>query len=141
MARRGTNAGPRQQWYDRNPITSVQQYEAAGIAPHALTTRWTYTTPSGKKAYVENAAAFVFRETAPGAAGRAGCYVQVVATNASQLAIGEEISTAVGVSVGRTSGQNATLLAGNVCRCQTVDLSTGGTYLYRGTAKLTEFDA
>ena len=55
-------------YYDRN-AASVSGNYGATVGPHAATTRFTYTVPSGKKCVVEAVYAHILRQTAATALG------------------------------------------------------------------------
>jgi len=140
------SAGPqasRLAWYDRNPSISVQNYANSGVAPHALTVRWSYTVPAGKKAFVETISARLVRDAAATTAGLASIYVAVLPYGGSwtpllRIAV---LSNGVGDRDGGEIGQSVILKAGDGLRAETYDTSTGGTLFYSVSAKITEFDA
>jgi len=61
--------GARPAYYDRDPVMVNQESSLAALAPHGSTTRFTYTVPSGKKAYMEVSYADVTVITAAAPAG------------------------------------------------------------------------
>jgi len=64
------------QWYDRNPIALLEHYGGSGVGPHGGTTRWIYTVPKNKKAYVESTLVEIVRRTVAAPIGTYGCYIR-----------------------------------------------------------------
>jgi len=130
------------EWYDRNPVSSVIHYAGAGVGPHGTTTRWTYTVPPNKKAYVELMLVEIVRRTAAGAVATYGCYIRFLQTGVTVTIMKvESRDNNVDAEKHRVLGQSITLHEGDSLRAQTVDLSTGGVVDYQATVKFTEFDA
>lgn len=128
-------------YIDRNPANGSQEYSAANVAPHAATTRFTYTVPAGKKAYLEAATAHARIQTvaAPGAR-RLVSVQKSVAANMALLA--RRIYTNVANDqVDAQETQLGLLGAGESINAITEDLSTGGGVDYYISLFRTEFDA
>lgn len=132
-------AGP----IDRNPFQRTSVYEATGVAPHALTTRWTYTVPSGKKFTIGSA--FTQMHTTVNQA-TAGNVQASIALTPSGGAVGGLIragmaysATVVNPSTSVIGGGN--FLAGDALLGRTEDLGIGGTITYLVALQGTEFDA
>ena len=133
----------RPEYYDRNPTTIALSYNAAGVAPHANTTRVTYTVPSLRKAFVEMVYVTGIRDSAAGAAS----YMQVRSTitpsgGANQVILdGIAINNTVGNGSQCGPGAIGALLAGDLVSTTTLDASTGGSYIYSEGLKAIEYDA
>lgn len=130
-------------YYDRNATSQTIQY-VADIAPHGTTLRATYTTPAGKKAYIEAAAVYMRCSSAPTAAGRNFAIVRVTDASANLIEIcriDKNANTVVGNSYAVTSTSMPTVYAGETITIYTNDASTGGTVDYVIGAKVTQFDA
>lgn len=136
-----SQASPRAEWYDRNAAPQPKTYAANNVAPHVATQRWSYTVPSGKKAWLESLFLFVIRQTAATAAGRSGCAITVTQDALMVNLLNNEFTDN---TVNHLKDMFATnfgiLVAGNVVTGWTFDESTGGTMGYTIAAKLTQFD-
>ena len=130
-------------WYDRNAISVFKRYVATDVAPHALTERWIYTVPKGRKAFVEYLAASAVRITAAGPQGLVTACIDLGLAGGTALSImaAQVMTNNVGDKDRVNIGQSLTLDPGDVLKANTTDLSTGGTMKYRLIAKITEFDA
>ena len=130
-------------WYDRNPKSVFKRYVATDVAPHALTERWSYTVPKGRKAFVEYLAASAVRITAAGPQGLVTACIDlgIPGPTALSLMAAQVMTNNVGDKDRVNIGQSLTLEAGDVLKASSTDLSTGGTMAYRLVAKITEFDA
>ncbi|NDJ15137.1 MAG: hypothetical protein EBY17_28790 [Acidobacteriia bacterium] len=129
-------------YYDRNGATSVLVYSATDV-PHAVITRATFTTATGKKAYIEMAAIFLRQETAATVVGRSFSVVRITSgTDIMDMArIDSNSSTVVNTSrVDHGVGQ-PTIYPGETVILRTYDGSTGGSIDYSLYAKITTFDA
>jgi len=144
MVRVGTpSAVARPDWYDRNPAMIWNTYNASGVAPHSLTTRWTYTVPTGKKALLEQAMTYIMRSTAATTLGWASLkiwYQPSGGTNREMVYVDLYDNTVAAKTISHFSFAMV-LLAGDVLTGTSADTSTGGTCNYTLTAKATEFDA
>ena len=139
----GSLAAARPAYYDRNATSQTITYSAV-VAPHADTLRATYTTPAGKKAYVEAAAVYIRCETAPTIAGRNVGVVRItdVSANLIDIARIDKLSkTVASNSYAVTSTTMPTIYAGETMTIRTIDFSTGGSVDYVIGAKVTQFDA
>lgn len=130
-------------WYDRNPASKADIWTGAGVAPHAATTRKTYTCPAGKKAMVEVLELSVIRETAATTVGTAQAYVTITPSGGSAIVcIAAWIRTnTVADRNDAFLGASMLLFPGDRIDLMTLDLSTGGTCAYFVCYKITEFDA
>ena len=133
----------RTNWYDRNPLTVVKTFGTplGGIAPHAVTERWVYTVPTGRKAYVESASVISMRDAAAAPAGAVTDYIVYNTAPSTQLALIQYLNNTVGHSMSMGIGQSVTMLEGDTLKGYTTDASTGGTCTHFINAKLTEFAA
>lgn len=64
------------EWYDRDPAVKASRYTANNLGQHALTVRWSYTTPSNKLGMVQSAMAAAVLRTAPG--GNCDVYAEIL---------------------------------------------------------------
>ena len=135
-------AGIKREWFDRNPTIVVKSYYNASLAPHSTQTRWTYTCPAGRRAFMAIANVEVMRVTVAttpliaqaeldvydGTNTGAAAYAWIIAN--TSLASDKVILPSLGW-----------LLPGNAIMFLTADTSTGGTCQYNGVAQIVEFDA
>lgn len=133
----------RPQWYDRGPIAIGQLYAVNGVAPHAQTTRWTYTVPASRKALIEVSQVSIARDGAAGAASTSYATITTTGvTNAQPIfSFTQQVSNTLGTFAQSNVGTNALLLAGQSLTSTTQDNSTGGTNGYTVSAKITEYDS
>jgi len=134
----GFPGGPRLEYYDRNPQEVSITFGAADIAPHATTTRATYTVPTGKKAMVMSGYSEMLRKTAATAVGNSYAIIKRAALYLIGLfmrknTVGDQVNEAIGI--------NAMLLAGQALELVTSDASTAGTIDYEIDAHIIEFNA
>jgi hypothetical protein len=130
-------------WHDRNPITTLYVYSAAGVAPHTTTPRWTYTVPSGKKAMIEFLHVRILRSAAATTAGKVTAAISITPSGgpSADIMVANILTNNVGDREALVSGATLTLLAGDKIAGYTSDASTGGTIDYVLACKATEFDA
>lgn len=135
---------PELNWFDRNPLNIANGY-VAGLAPHANTTRWTYTVPQNRKCYLEFLDCQVTRQAAAGPVGNVDASVVYFAAIAPatpvNIATSDLFTNGVGDNSKSALGQSLLLYAGDVLYAQTSDLGTGGQCFYNLSMKGTEFDA
>lgn len=131
---------------DRPQIFDRPNYNATGIiftgdavAPHAITTRATYTTPAGFLAEVENSVAQIIRATAAGTVGRALAVVNAFGTNRTAAAWIR--TNAIGDKDSMGTARGIVLEAAEIISIITEDLSTTGTIDYRLACSIGESDA
>jgi len=144
MVRIGTpSAVARPEWYDRNPASTVSGWGGTNVAPHAATTRASYTVPSGKKALLEFLKVWVRRTTAATTAGnpKATWYVYPAGAGFVDLLRAEIFTNGVGDKDIAYAFAALVLCTGDELRLISIDDSTGGTMDYWSAAKLTQFDA
>lgn len=137
-----TPASSRAQWYDRNPLAILNTSSLGGVAPHATTTRFTYTVPAGRKALVEVGFVLTERGTAAATAADAGAELVITVGATTAFAVDARVnSNVVGALAELFGGLNLSLLSGNSIAGQDFDASTTGTMTFVQTMKATEFDA
>jgi hypothetical protein len=130
-----------QPWYQTNFATVGKNYVGSAVAPHASATRWTYTVPASRIAIVKSCYCFLMRDGAPGTAALASCQIGATLSGTAVIVLAAEQNTAtLSVAVVAYLGDSVVLKAGDVLEGYTFDLSTTGTYRYRVTATLIEFD-
>lgn len=143
--RTGTTLSARQDWFDRNPTPRIFLYASAfvGIAPAAFTQRWTYTTPAGKKFYVQSTFLTATRVTAAAPVGMCGAELQYTPSGgaATTLLQSLNLQNTIGASQSYSLGAGVVMLAGDTLTGNTFDFSTGGTVAYVATVQGIEFDA
>ena len=130
-------------WYDRNAASRADTYTGQQLAPHALTTRLTYTVPAGKKAIVELLQVKCVRRTAATTVGLVYAYATITPSGGSEKEILDSylFGNAVGDKDGQALQGTLVLCTGDVINMKTYDGSTGGTVDYFLAYKVTEFDA
>lgn len=134
----GFPGGPRLEWYDRNPQLTRLAYNVGAVAPHAATTRATYTVPSGKKAIVTTVSLQVLRESAAAPVGLSGClFGQAGGTSGTAYMLKNNVGDSQTLYLGTT----ALVAAGEDVTISSVDLSTGGTHRFSMFVSVVEFNA
>lgn len=129
-------------YYDRAATATGRSYGAGGVAPHGVTTRWTYTVPTGSAAYIEYVQTGILRDGASGAPGFSQALVQFN-TGSNNPLIGNswlQDGTA-GARQLQGVGSAGYMQAGQDIQGRTGDTSVGGTCRYQVDAKLVEFVA
>ena len=134
----GFPGGPRLEWYDRNPLSATIDYLGTAIAGHSVTVRATYTTPTGKKAFLGAASLQFLRVTAAGVLGQIHTYFFAAG---SMILMAQLLDNTAGAHLEREINLNAVLLDGESISFSTFDASTGGTVNYSLGAAIMEFDA
>lgn len=129
---------PRAAWYDRNPTTVTLIYSTRNVAPHASTSRGSYTVPQGKKAFVSNIYIELLRSAAATTVGVAYALVQTLYTG---LLVVSHEKNAVGDREWADRAADGLVGAGNSLEIRTADASTGGTIDYVVIVEVTAFDA
>ena len=130
-------------WYDRNPKSVGQDYDAS-VAGHASATRITYTVPEDRKCIVECLSINAARDGA--AAGDNWVNVRWRHTPYGEAAIMIQTMNMFGNIIGDilhwTLGGTLTLFPGDIIWMTTSDLANaGGSVAYECGFKGTEFDA
>lgn len=143
MARGGPDGLTGPSYFDRDPISKTNTFNSAAVAPHGATTRWTYTVPANRLAFVESASVLLMRDGAPGVAAIASAVVAYTPSGGSAVHIARtaEISATVGEPRQSPPATLALLLPGDALSGITSDVSTTGTYTYVVSHKTVEFGA
>jgi hypothetical protein len=133
----------RASYYDRNPLEIQQTFAFTGFAPHAITTRWTYTVPAARKALVDAVSGSLAVDAVATTRVIVQLYIDLdpAGTNTSIVAMQEENQNTVGIIARAFLAPQMLLTAGRIISMQTADNSTGGTIRYQGAMHATEFDA
>ena len=128
-------------YYDRNATSLFQSY-LAQIAPHATTTRYTYTVSAGKKVYLEHVGSRVLRTSAAAPVGQFGIEQQVT-DGTKQILLSERYSLDNTVNLVQDDIRvlGCTIYAGETVSGVTLDSSTGGLVQYWVSIKGTLYDA
>jgi len=134
----GFPAGPRLEWYDRNPQAARQQYSGTNVTPHAFTIRFTYTVPTGKKTFVM--AAFVRTIRVQVATTLGPSTIGIYLADKFLIARAHCDNTLYS-TVAAEVGHSGILLAGETCKGGTSDASTGGQMDFDIITHLVEFNA
>ena len=127
-------------WYDRVTNTIGSSDSQGATAPHGLTTRVTYTTPSSKRALVESCHVCFARGANPttDAETRAQwAKTPAVGTTGALLRIQQWQNQSVGRNAQLT--QPLSMLAGDAIDYANQDGCTGGTFIYSGGFSGVEF--
>ena len=133
----GFPGGPRLEWYDRNPLP--QEFEYAGqVGPHSVIDRITYTVPSGKKFFLENAEVLIMRDTAPTAEGLAQALIMA---RGYRLIIADILSATINDKSSMNVGRSIIMRAGEIIKIATADISTEGSHRYDCSFHGIEFSA
>jgi len=127
-----------QPWYQTNFTTDNEVYTAANVAPHAITTRWTYTVPANRVAIVANCDLLIMRDAAPTTASLA--FTELIAAGTARVLWVGEISSTVGESHSGFLGWSAILRAAQTLVANDSDGSTGGTHVFIESANIMEFN-
>jgi len=143
MVRSGQPIIGRPDWYDRNPVPVTRTYYALDIAPHSDTERWTYTTPSGKKAWVEACNCALMRTSVATTLARSEARIQISLDGIVALRVVWAVlyDNTVGAREIQHGGYGMLLDAGDNIAAHSYDGSTAGTLSIVITGKITEFDA
>lgn len=135
-------ASARPAYYDRNATVVTLSYYAAGLAPHASTTRWTTTIASGYKAFVENGLTTSRRQTAAGTLGDVLNQQKIVSTPTDTFIVpGYMYNNTVNYVERQIVSTQFTLVAGDTFYAVTSDNGTGGTVEYVNSARCLLFSA
>lgn len=128
-------------YYDRQPVTYSPLYSGL-VGPHALTVRFTYTPPFYYAAFVETATSVIQRYTAAGTPGAVAAQLRFTPYFGGATA---NFSLLYQMSNVPTNVVNANVTGlgyvayGDVIDFATQDLSVGGTCVFYGSIKFTEF--
>lgn len=111
----------------RDAVRIGEVYYAVDVSPHALTTRWTYTVPTGRAALVYAAEVLAMRYTAAITVQLIEATISVIFTTAIGVFL---LSNTVGDSRHAVVSQLTPLRPGDYLTGATRDSSTGGTGAY-----------
>lgn len=133
---------PRNQWYDRNPVSRYASYNSALVAPHAPITRWSYTVPTNKKFYLQAGAVLVLRDAASGVPSYTYDCLRYTPSGGAALNLIEAIfiNGSVNAYDNQSIQGSIIFLEGDSVFYETGDASTGGTNLFNGVMQGLEFD-
>ena len=134
----GHVSGQRQQPRDRNISLGGGYWGSTDLAPHELTTRVSYTVPTGRKAEVTCSMNHVVRMTAAGTLGTAGSYNSDPTTIITYCSIYDNTP---GVTDKMVINKCVVRLAGDTISALSWDDSTGGTCLHMMGFEVMEYDA
>ena len=135
----------RPEWYDRNPLTLGQVYQADAVSGGAGgTARWSYTVPAGKKCYIDGLMAYLYVAALRTAGGFHGAVITYIAGGGAggtvdllNLRVYDNVR---GAGKEIAIGAQGMMQAGD--RILGSDYSaTTGTYDTETVAKLTQYDA
>ena len=127
-----------QPWYQTNYDMFEEAYSGDGVAPHATTSRNTYTVPANRLAIVSNVHVSMCRATAASTVARFRAAIDVNG-DANLIMVWSRDNT-IGPGYTEQLGETAILEAGDLLTQFTQDLSTGGTVDYRQGYIVAEFD-
>jgi hypothetical protein len=135
-----TQAVARPEYYDRIAVGVLADYSAV-VAPHAVVTRWTYTPPGDYAAFVESCNLFAYRLTAAaGAVLATGRLEFLPFYGGTYLVTASVVATGLANDSDRRTVTSLGYMAfGDTLRFTTQDASVGGTVLWQGSFKGTEF--
>jgi hypothetical protein len=141
--RGGQGSNPRQQWIDRNPLSIAKAFIQTAVAPHATTSRWSYTVPAARKCQLEMAQQQILRETAAAPVNFVSNVVRYTPSGGALTTLIriDSLLNTVGATAQAILGGAVTGYPGDQFEGVTSDASTGGTNTFVTTAKFTEFDA
>lgn len=135
------------QYYDRNPVSFVQVYDAvhAGIvAAGAVSVVWSYINTGATRAFIEAMQCITEIATVYAAAGylESGIAIQAPAGGAVTTVVRARIgiANAVGSRAEAVLGSSMELQPGEAAYGYTVDPRAGGSCMHVVSAKITQFD-
>jgi hypothetical protein len=138
-----TGLAMRGNYYDRNAFSKNESYDVQGIAPHALTVRWTYTVPTGKCLMVQDQFLDLRVDTG-GLVATGTIEIDIIAALGGVHTIQLKLIAPAAVSHlhdSLLSGTRICLLEGDRIQCQTSLISlAGNTCDYIGTFSGVVFD-
>lgn len=129
------------QWFDRNPLSLAFAYHST-VGPHALTERWIYTVPVGRKAIIGCSSCTVGPTVAPTTPGDISVDIRIdpLASAEATVLLAHYNSSLLSVPSFIAGGGITLLNAGDIIRGTTEDLAVGGTnHLFVGCG-ISEFD-
>lgn len=133
----------RKAWYDRSPKVIFKVWGHSNLDPHAITQRWAYTVPTGRKAFLETAQVNIRRRVAStnDQYGQVYIYYTPSGEAGSVLLMAWIMSKAVGTNDKSVIGHSLLMFEGDQLAGYSGYSATGdGKTMIYVTAKLTEFD-
>jgi hypothetical protein len=130
-------------YLDRNAATRVNGYAATGVAPHAATSRWSYTVPAGRAAQLGPYSISSSRDTVAAAVGTVWNYVNISPAAGGSIAVNllSLINNTLYAQQQVQVGLSGTIFAGDTVQGFTSDNSTGGAISYVNSIAIAEYDA
>lgn len=134
--------GIKPEWFDRNPLVRNKNWSGNNIAPHVLTTRVTYTVPTGRRVFIARYFLMLWRQAAAAPAD-----VALIRFKFNDTVIDGTIdqiyqnNNNLNIYAFSGGGQLGWGTSGQSFIIETADLSTGGQYAYNGSFTIVEFDA
>jgi len=125
-------------WYDRNPIRRQLSYVGSAIAPHGLTSRASYTVPTGKRAYIQSMECALACSETVTQFGRTRCMIYVESNPV--LGIYQSLERLLYESH-EAVGESGEIQAGETIQIYTYDSDGDGNYDYMGMIHMIEFNA
>lgn len=128
---------------DRAPVNRANTAVLSAVAPHANTTRLTYTCPTDKKAKCAALNLTALRQTAAAPVGevKVTANVTTAAAATARMITINMIDNTIGVRYFAQQTIPFALVAAELCYLQTADASTNGTYAYDMSYFFLEYDA
>jgi len=111
-------------------------FHETDVDPHGVTSRFSYTVPTGRRSIFRLCNAYVIRSVAASQAGRPEVCVDVAGT---PIAYCELVGNVVGATDRVDFGTDLVLLSGQTLTGITMDDSTGGTCDYNLVVWLNEY--
>lgn len=128
-------------YYFRRPTRIDRQYQANAVAPHALTTRSTYTVPVGRAFFMQMMECMLRLNTISAAAGARRIFIRVFAGTSHYLSARYAGNTLDGGMVAALGSAGIYFGGGVDINIVTEDLATGGDVEYYAAFGGQEFDA
>ena len=126
-------------WHDRNPSDlQSTQFTGSAVAPHGATTRWTYTVPTARKAYLGSLMLRWRRVTVAAPVGQITINFRI---GGLQRALVQNTLNAVDSIEMVPLVLNMSLTAANAIDSLSTDLGTGGTCDIHTALQAVEYDA
>ena len=137
------STGSRLALADRTAATRAQSYHGTAVSQHALTTRWTYTVPAGRKTMVASLLAQMHQDTAGTGTGESIAVIQLTPSVGSLAAILDAFTdqTAVSLPAPSTLSPALTLQPGDTLAGATASTFTTSTISASAAWSGTEGDA
>ena len=133
----------RPMYWDRNAVETSNAYEGNNLAPHADTTRFTYTVAASRKTFLDTAFIQIVRTSAYASLGEARVGMFVTPSGGTETCIMRQsiIIATTYVYQQFTMGGSVLMTAGTILKATTSDGSGGGTVSFQAHAHYIAFDA